>query len=156
MVANILKGAGLESPFGMLGGFYRSAVKTLRNIQVLAIIVVGNAIMFPGAYLFYVLEAEINPGISNYWDAIWWAFTTVTTVGYGDVVPITHAGRVLAIFIMIGGVTFFVGFTAVFIPAVMAEFTRDLVKTEEVNIREIVHRLERIEHEIQRLINMRR
>lgn len=37
-------------------------------------------------------------------DAMWWAAQTATTVGYGDVVPATNAGRVVAVFVMIFGV----------------------------------------------------
>lgn len=112
--------------------------------------------MFPGAYLFFVLEQEINPQINNLFDAIWWAFCTVTTVGYGDVVPLTDGGKLLGILIMIGGVTCFVGFTAVFVPSVMAEITRTMVKSEETNLREISIRLEQIENILQRLLNSRR
>lgn len=55
---------------------------------------------------FLVLEAEFGePGarIKNAGDALWWAVTTVTTVGYGDVYPVTTAGR------YVGVVTMFVG-----------------------------------------------
>jgi voltage-gated potassium channel len=55
---------------------------------------------------FLVLEAECNVAgakISNAGDALWWAVTTVTTVGYGDVYPITTAGR------YVGVITMFVG-----------------------------------------------
>ena len=55
---------------------------------------------------FLVLEAECNvtgAKIKNAGDALWWAVTTVTTVGYGDVYPITTAGR------YVGVITMFVG-----------------------------------------------
>ena len=55
---------------------------------------------------FLVLEAECNVAgakIKNAGDALWWAVTTVTTVGYGDVYPITTAGR------YVGVITMFVG-----------------------------------------------
>lgn len=54
-----------------------------------------------------VLDAEQDaPGalITTYGDALWWAMTTVTTVGYGDLYPVTVAGRVLAVFLMLTGV----------------------------------------------------
>lgn len=55
-----------------------------------------------------VLDAERGaPGaeIVTIGDAIWWAFETVTTVGYGDFVPVTHLGRVFAVLIMIVGIS---------------------------------------------------
>jgi voltage-gated potassium channel len=43
--------------------------------------------------------------IDSFGKAIWWSITTVTTVGYGDVYPITDAGRVIAVLLMIGGIS---------------------------------------------------
>ena len=40
-------------------------------------------------------------------DAIWWAFTTITTVGYGDRFPVTTAGRIVAVLLMTAGVGLF-------------------------------------------------
>jgi voltage-gated potassium channel len=43
--------------------------------------------------------------IDSFGKAIWWSITTVTTVGYGDVYPITNTGRVIAVLLMIGGIS---------------------------------------------------
>ena len=43
--------------------------------------------------------------ISTFGDALWWSFTTVTTVGYGDLSPVTGWGRVVAVVLMIGGIS---------------------------------------------------
>lgn len=54
-----------------------------------------------------VLDAERDaPGstITTFGDAIWWAFVTITTVGYGDVSPVSAAGRAIAVGLMIGGI----------------------------------------------------
>jgi voltage-gated potassium channel len=48
----------------------------------------------------------------NYETAFWWALQTVTTVGYGDVVPASNAGRAVASVLMISGVAFISLFTA--------------------------------------------
>lgn len=55
-----------------------------------------------------VLDAERGaPGseIENIGDAVWWAFETVTTVGYGDYVPVTQWGRFFAVLIMLVGIS---------------------------------------------------
>lgn len=51
----------------------------------------------------YFVERGINDGLDSYSDAIYWALVTVTTTGYGDIVPKTPLGRSLASLLMIGG-----------------------------------------------------
>ncbi|WP_088809548.1 MULTISPECIES: potassium channel family protein [Listeria] len=48
----------------------------------------------------------IEPDIHDYPDAIWWAIVTATTVGYGDIIPITPIGRILASIMMLVGIGF--------------------------------------------------
>lgn len=65
------------------------------------------------AVLVFDAEAE-NPDspIGTLGDAIWWAFTTVTTVGYGDEYPVTPLGRTLGVFLMLSGITLLGSLTA--------------------------------------------
>ena len=77
------------------------------------ITVMGNAIMFFSAYIFYHLEKTMNAQVNTYWDALWWAICTVSTVGYGDIVPITGWGRAVGAILIIFGVLFFLSFIAI-------------------------------------------
>jgi voltage-gated potassium channel len=55
-----------------------------------------------------ILETErYEPGskITTFGDAVWWSITTITTVGYGDLSPVTGTGRVIAVTLMIGGIS---------------------------------------------------
>ncbi|HEY7110223.1 MAG TPA: potassium channel family protein [Nitrososphaeraceae archaeon] len=62
------------------------------------------AIVF-GAIAIYLVEPG-NPGanIKNLDDSFWWAVSTISTVGYGDVYPVTTAGRIIATFVMFAGI----------------------------------------------------
>ena len=53
--------------------------------------------------LMYLIEGGSNPGFSSIPQSIYWAIVTVTTVGYGDVAPLTVAGKVLSSIIMLSG-----------------------------------------------------
>jgi voltage-gated potassium channel len=61
-----------------------------------------------------ILEFENEPGsnIKTAEDAVWWAYTTITTVGYGDKYPVTAEGRIIAMILMTFGVGLFGTFTA--------------------------------------------
>ncbi|GAA2354714.1 hypothetical protein Cme02nite_47930 [Catellatospora methionotrophica] len=66
--------------------------------------IVAASVLFVGGTMAYFAEHPTNPEFATFGDAIWWATVTLTTVGYGDIVPITTAGRVDATAIMFMGV----------------------------------------------------
>jgi voltage-gated potassium channel len=84
------------------------------------------------------------------WDGVWWAITTVTTVGYGDVVPHTTGGRVLGIVVMLVGI----GFVAILTAAAASRFMRqhEQEATIERDLRErldeVLRRLEAMESRV--------
>ena len=64
--------------------------------------------------VFGVVEYLVDrQSFDTVWDGLWWATQTVTTVGYGDVVPEHTAGQVIAAVLMIGGLSFFAVITGV-------------------------------------------
>ncbi len=65
--------------------------------------------------------------IKDFDDALWWAITTVATVGYGDKFPVTGAGRAMGAFLMIGGIALFGGILA----NITAFFVKHAPKDEE-------------------------
>jgi len=56
------------------------------------------------SWMAYVAEHPANPEFATFGDALWWGIVTLTTVGYGDIVPITTTGRLAGIAIMFTGV----------------------------------------------------
>jgi voltage-gated potassium channel len=72
-----------------------------------AVYVGGVAVMAVCLGSVAMLDAEQNaPGanITSFGDALWWACSTVTTVGYGDRYPVTTEGRVIAVALMLAGI----------------------------------------------------
>ncbi len=64
-------------------------------------------IIYAASLAMLQAERSSNPDIRDFGDALWWSFTTVTTVGYGDIVPHTVTGRFVAIALMVAGVSLF-------------------------------------------------
>jgi voltage-gated potassium channel len=72
-----------------------------------AIYMAGGASLLAFVAALAVLDVERSSpdaNISDFGDAIWWAVTTMTTVGYGDRYPVTSIGRVVAFGLMLGGI----------------------------------------------------
>jgi voltage-gated potassium channel len=65
-----------------------------------------------GAIGIYAVEHGSNNTIQSIGDAFWWAIVTTTTVGYGDVSPVTGEGRLIAVALMLVGISFIGVFTA--------------------------------------------
>ena len=94
--------------------------------------------------LMALIERNTYPSIGS---GLWWAIQTTTTVGYGDNVPVSAAGRFLAVLVMFFGIGFLTVITAAitstFVARSRLELSADAPTAEQV--REIDRRLERIE-----------
>jgi voltage-gated potassium channel len=66
--------------------------------------VVAAGVLVTGSLVAYYAERPTNPEFATVGDALWWGIVTLTTVGYGDIVPKTPTGRFAAVAIMITGV----------------------------------------------------
>lgn len=72
----------------------------------------------------FTIAEDVGDGrrINSFFDALWWSAATITTVGYGDIYPITAAGRIIAVFTMVVGIS-----TLAVVTARIAQF---LISTE--------------------------
>ena len=66
--------------------------------------VVVTIMILTCAYVAYSVEKATNPLFNSFGTSVWWAVVTITTVGYGDVYPITTAGRITGVLLMFSGV----------------------------------------------------
>jgi voltage-gated potassium channel len=86
--------------------FRRKAHGTFTTALIIAMLM----LLFSSIAILQV-ETASNSNITSAEDALWWAFVTITTVGYGDKFPVTTEGRIIAMFLMTTGVGLFGIFT---------------------------------------------
>jgi len=117
------------------------ADRVLRRHGTYYVVTVALVVLLAGGGLFFWAERN---HVQDIWEGLWWAITTVTTVGYGDITPQTGIGRLLAVVIMVLGI----GLMAVITANIASWFVEQDRQTESESIQE---RLSRIEEQLRQL-----
>jgi voltage-gated potassium channel len=109
-----------------------------------------------GVVVFGIVERLVDPDtFDNVWLGMWWGVQTVTTVGYGDVVPANTAGKVIATFLMFGGLSLFAVVTGAITSAFVAQAQERIRGGQEdpvaTRLDEVGAQLEAINAELARL-----
>jgi voltage-gated potassium channel len=105
----------------------------------LTLAITAFVVLLMATTLLYFVEVNINPKMTSYFDSIWWGVATITTIGYGDVVPITLTGRIIGIFLMMTGPALFVLFTGALWRSVLAEQADEISPLDRSIHQEIKH-----------------
>ena len=95
-----------------------------------------------------VIISRLDPSIGTVWDGMWWAWATMATVGYGDVVPHNAAGRIFGALLILFGVVLISLLTAnlaAFFVGSDVEKVEQEEKRADLLLKEISARLERVE-----------
>ncbi len=130
------------------------AIKRIQE-ELLAILFVMMLVALVGASVAHGLEAEEQPGaFGSFGQCLWWAVVTMTTVGYGDVVPITMGGRFLAGVLAIAGPATFAIPAGLAAAAFGEEMSRERRRRERQRDRERREREERLlEHLVEEAVH---
>ena len=99
---------------------YTNSIKQFRHVFIekkfefltLAIMFL-MAVIFGSTIIFIYEGAGVNPNIDSYFDAIYWSVITISTVGFGDISPVTVQGRIATLFLVIGGISVIAFFTSI-------------------------------------------
>lgn len=97
-------------------------IKTEDGVIFIQIFLTLFSLIFVYAGLIYQVEHEVNGrGLKNFFDAFYFVVVTMTTVGYGDVTPLSEAGRAMTLLMILTGV--------LFIPWQLSELIKQVLKT---------------------------
>ena len=113
--------------------FNSRRLRTILGVLIICLISFG--------YIFYLAE----PQIKTFGDGIWWALVTITTVGYGDIAPLTTLGRLVAGTLMFVGLGLIATVTAI----VSAKFIANYVDHHTND--DVLEKLEELEDEIEKI-----
>ena len=94
--------------------FLREIFYLIKTPTFIMLTILGNGMICFCSIVFYYLEKGINPKMNHFMDALWWSFSTATTTGYGDITPVTIAGKILGILMMLMGLALFAIYTGLF------------------------------------------
>jgi len=126
----------------------RAWVGIRRLVNVDFLLVYGLGLVVIAATVVASVEGGENASIHSFADALWWAVVTITTVGYGDMVPVTVTGRAIAFVLMLGGIAFFSGVTA--------NLASYLIRGEDPHkkaVTQLTREVEALRQEVARLID---
>jgi voltage-gated potassium channel len=122
----------------------RAAKRVLAHRQFHYVFVVALGVIVVGALGLFVVERHQNDGVRTFGDALWWAVTTATTVGYGDVYPKTGEGRMIAVVLMLTGI----GLVGVFTATIASAFTH----SRDDEIAKLHKKMERLETKLDQVL----
>ena len=108
---------------------YQGLTRSFRDNALLysfAFTALGAATLL-GGFSIYLIEVGKNPDIKTLGDGFWWAIVTLTTVGFGDITPVSPLGRVVGAFLMVSGL---------FMLALFAGIVSQTILTAVLTIRE--------------------
>lgn len=152
LVLPVLRPLRLLRLVTLLKVLHRTAGRSLRGRVLTYVLSAAVLVSYVGAVA--ILDAERGAegsNITNFGDALWWALVSITTVGYGDHFPVTVAGRLVAVGLLLGGIALLGVITAAvaswLVEAVSiegadeAEATQEALRQEVAKLTEQVQRL---------------
>jgi voltage-gated potassium channel len=99
---------------------------SLQMLNVARLVVIIIIIFFVDSGLFYFVESPINPDIQNFGNAFYFTVVAVSTVGFGDIVPVSELGRLVAVAMIISGI--------ILIPFQAARIFREWLRVSEKKV----------------------
>jgi voltage-gated potassium channel len=95
-----------------------------------------------------ILVRLFDPAIGTFGDALWWAVSTVSTVGYGDVVPESPLGRIIGTVLMLTGLSLIPLITSVVVSILVSQRSREAREAELRDLQLVLERLDSVDERL--------
>ena len=127
VIGGAIRSIRLVHLFRIVHLFFRTAI-IFKESKIVYLIAFSGGTIIIGAFAEFIVESpHPDSKITNLGDALWWAIVTVTTVGYGDVYPVTIEGKIIASVLMIIGI----GVLGIFISTFGAALVESRLRKKE-------------------------
>ncbi len=119
---------------------YFASILSNKRFEFLTLLTFASVVIFVSSVLIYVMEANnTNSPINSLFDAFYWSIVTISTVGYGDVTPITQEGQSVAVVVIIAGIAVLSFATSI----VVTSFTE---KLDEIRENKMLSDIRKLKH----------
>ncbi|WP_345993818.1 ion transporter [Sulfurimonas sp. HSL-1716] len=126
---------------------YTRSVKTFASVllskkfEFITLLIFASIIIFVSSVLVYIMEAHLPESpIKTLFDAFYWSVVTISTVGYGDIVTVSEAGRIVAVIVITSGIAVMAFTTSL----VVSAFTEKIEEIKEIKNIEDIAKLKKI------------
>lgn len=118
-----------------------ASVITAKKFEFVTLFIFSSIIIFVSSVLIYVMEANNTESpINTLFDAFYWSIVTISTVGFGDITPVTYEGQVVAIFVIIAGI----GVLAFTTSLIVTSFTEKLGEIKNLKLIDDISKMKEI------------
>jgi len=117
-----------------------ASVLATKRFEFLTLGIFSSVVIFISTVLIYVMEAnQLDSQITSMYRAFYWTIVTISTVGYGDITPVSNEGKLVAIFVITSGIAVLAFTTSLFVSA----FTEKLDEIREVKTIEEISKIKK-------------
>jgi len=116
-----------------------TSVLKAKKFEFLTLSIFASIVVFVSSVVIYVIEAN-NPDatISTFFEAVYWSIVTISTVGYGDISPLSSEGRVVAMFVIVAGIGVYSFTTSL----IVTSFTEKLDEIKDLKLIDDVSKIQ--------------
>ena len=118
-----------------------TSILAIKKFEFLTLAMFAFVVIFISSVLIYIMEAnQANSQINSLYRAVYWAVVTISTVGYGDITPVSSEGRFVAMLVISAGVAVLAFTTSLFVSA----FTEKLDEIKEIKTVEDIAKIKKL------------
>ncbi len=136
--------------------FSRDVIRYQRKTRLTYAVATFLLVLTICSFLFFAAEHGVNPEVATFEDSIWFVLQTITTVGYGDIIPVTAVGRVMGVISMLSALILTSIVTSVATFSLIEKFrkgTEQVAHRTREKVEDLDHKLDKINHRFDEMDN---